>query len=67
MCIEYDGEMYFKEIDNFGGKAKLLAYQRNDQIKNRFCDDNNIFLLRIKYTDFNKIEEILKLYIEEYI
>lgn len=60
ICIEYDGELHFKEIKNFGGKNKLLDYQRNDQIKNDFCSINNIKLLRIKYTDFDKIEEILK-------
>jgi very-short-patch-repair endonuclease len=61
MCIEYDGEMHFKEIENFGGKTKLLDYQRNDKIKNEYCEINNIKLLRIKYTDFDKIDDILKL------
>jgi hypothetical protein len=59
--------MHFKEIENFGGKSKLLDYQRNDQIKDSFCVDNNIGLIRIKYTYFDKIEEILKLHLKEYI
>ena len=67
MCIEYDGEIHFKEIKNFGGKSKLLDYQRNDQIKNSFCENNNIDLLRIKYTYFDKVEKILKLYLKKYI
>lgn len=49
VCIEYDGEMHFKEIERFGGKIKLDYYIKNDNIKNKFCVDNNIRLFRIKY------------------
>jgi len=33
--------------------------QKHDKLKNEFCETNGIKLLRIKYTDYNKIEEIL--------
>lgn len=49
VCIEYDGEMHFKEIERFGGRVKLDYYIKNDNIKNKFCNDNNIKLFRIKY------------------
>lgn len=31
----------------------------NDHIKDKYCLENNIKLLRIPYTDFDKIESIL--------
>lgn len=34
--------------------------QYHDAIKNKYCEDNNIKLLRIPYWDFDNIEEILK-------
>lgn len=49
VCVEYDGEMHFKEIERFGGKVKLDYYKKNDNIKNIFCNTNSIKLFRIKY------------------
>ena len=31
--------------------------QYRDRIKNKYCDDNNIYLIRIPYYDLNKINE----------
>lgn len=59
MCIEYDGELHFKEVDYFGGKEQLNLQQKHDNIKNKYCQENNIKLLRIPYWDFNDIDEIL--------
>jgi hypothetical protein len=42
------------------GKVSVEYIQHNDKIKTKFCEDNNIKLIRIKYTDYDKIEEILK-------
>lgn len=50
-CIEYDGQQHFMEIDFFGGKEGYIKRKRNDSIKNVFCEDNNILLLRIKYNE----------------
>jgi uncharacterized Zn finger protein (UPF0148 family) len=58
ICIEYDGEMHFKEIERFGGKAKLDYHLKNDNIKNNFCINNNIRLFRIKYDQDIDIEMI---------
>lgn len=73
VCIEYDGIQHFKPTD-FAGRGKLWAekmfkqIQINDEIKNKYCEDNNIILLRIKYNEniknvldnfFNK-QEIFK-------
>ena len=61
-CIEFDGPQHFEPID-FAGKGKEWAQQQfektqyHDKIKNKYCEDNNIRLLRIPY--FKNIEEEL--------
>jgi len=54
LCIEFDGEQHFetwrlKEDQN--AKNKLEQIQKNDAIKNKYCQEKNIILYRIKYTD----------------
>lgn len=48
--IEYDGELHYKSIDFFGGEKALLYRQKCDNIKNEFCKNNGIKLIRIPYT-----------------
>jgi len=48
ICIEYDGEQHFQPIY---GIEKLKNLQKNDNIKNIFCKQNNIKLIRIKYDE----------------
>lgn len=57
--IEYDGKQHFEPIDFFGGEDSLQFVQEHDQIKNKYCEDNNIPLLRIPYTEFNNVENIV--------
>jgi len=58
ICIEFDGLQHFKPIEYFGGKKTFNITKNHDNIKNKYCEDNNIKLLRIKYNE--KIEEKLK-------
>ena len=51
MCIEYDGVQHFKPIEYFGGLDNLKYVQKHDKIKTKYCYDNNIILLRIKYSE----------------
>ena len=51
LCIEYDGEQHYKPINYFGGKKEFKNIQIRDQIKNKYCKNNNIKLLRIKYNE----------------
>ena len=51
MCIEFDGEQHFKPKLNFGGMIGFIKIQTNDNIKNEYCNNNNIKLLRIKYNE----------------
>jgi uncharacterized protein with PIN domain len=58
--IEYDGEFHYKKVSQFGGKEKLRKQKHNDQIKNQYCQQNNIPLIRIPYWDFFNVEKILE-------
>lgn len=59
-CIEYDGAQHFKPISTWGGEKYFEDRKRKDEIKNKYCEDNGIKLIRIPYWDFNNIEQILK-------
>ena len=59
LCIEYDGRQHFESIDHFGGKESLKTQKCNDKVKNKFCENNNIDLLRIPYWEYDKIEYIV--------
>jgi len=58
-CIEYDGIQHYESIEYFGGDDKLNKTKINDNIKTNYCIDNNITLIRIPYTKFSSISEIL--------
>jgi hypothetical protein len=47
-------------VKHFGGEKALKQNKIRDEIKNTYCKDNNIHLVRIPYWDFNNIENILK-------
>lgn len=65
ICIEYDGEQHFKPIrfdkHNKRGtpQERFEELKIRDEIKNNFCKDNKIKLIRIPYTEFDNIETIL--------
>lgn len=57
--IEFDGIQHFQPIPNWGGEDAYKVRVHNDSIKNRFCEDNGIKLIRIPYTSQDDIENIL--------
>lgn len=57
ICIEYDGIQHFEAVEYFGGEEGLKNTQLRDTIKNEYCINNNIEILRIKYNE--NIEEII--------
>ena len=63
MCIEYDGEQHFRPSafsgDEKEAQAKFEEDQKRDAIKNKFCKDNEINLVRIPYWEFKNIDSIL--------
>lgn len=58
-CIEVDGEQHFKAINYFGGEENLEVTKFRDEIKNTYCKENNIKLIRLPYFDWNKFYDIL--------
>lgn len=50
ICIEYDGIQHFKPIEYFGGEDAFKKTQKNDNIKNMYCMNKNINLIRLSYT-----------------
>lgn len=61
--VEYDGEQHF-DIQRYSSdydtnKKKYEELKYRDQIKDKYCKDNNIDLLRIPYTQKDDIEKIL--------
>ena len=57
--IEVDGEFHFQEIMNHD----LEGQQRRDRIKDEFCIDKNIPLLRIHYRDIEKIPKLISTFV----
>ena len=53
-CIEYDGIQHFKTNSYFQHNS-LENRKDRDSIKDNFCKENNIKLIRIPYWDYNKI------------
>lgn len=57
-CIEYDGEQHFKEWRvGRHERTSLKNVQYRDSIKTQYCKQHDIGLIRIPYTDFNKINK----------
>lgn len=69
ICIEYDGEQHFAPVrfdkNNSRGtpEERFELVKRRDKIKTDYCNSNGIKLIRIPYTDFDNIEDILNKYI----
>lgn len=59
ICIEYDGEQHFKIKDWFGGLDGFVDRIIRDTIKNEYCKNNGIKLIRIPYLEYENIRNIL--------
>lgn len=54
--IEYDGWQHYVQSDSkWDRDGKFEIRQNSDNLKNQWCIDNNITLIRIPYTHFSKI------------
>ena len=58
-CIEFDGRQHFESIEHWEGDNGLLKIKKNDSIKNEYCKDNDIKLIRIPYYEIDNIEDKL--------
>lgn len=59
-AIEFDGKQHYEPMSFFGGIEAFDRLQINDNIKNEYCEDNYIDLVRIKYDQMDSIELYLK-------
>lgn len=64
LFIEYDGEQHYKPVKFAGQSDKDAEIQfdktkKHDVIKNKYCEDNNINLLRIPYWEKKNIDTII--------
>jgi very-short-patch-repair endonuclease len=50
LIIEFDGEQHHKETIKYG-KESFEKTQRHDVIKNKYCKDNDINIIRLTYDD----------------
>lgn len=55
-CIEYDGIQHFQTL-GWNTQEKLEETQRKDKLKNDYCKNNNINLVRIPYTDLRRMNK----------
>lgn len=61
VCIEFDGKQHFEYSEDFdkGDVTKFEKRQYLDSIKNQYCIDKGIKLIRISYLEISKVKEIL--------
>ena len=68
-CIEFDGIQHFEptKFSSFSTSEQVIKefkiVQHNDRIKNEFCKKEGIPLLRIKYSQIDKVEKMLERFI----
>lgn len=71
IVVEYDGEGHYMPV-NFGGMSdedaeKHFTYiKRHDDMKNKYCEENNIHIIRIPYWEKNNLEKYLMNELKEY-
>jgi hypothetical protein len=58
LLIEFDGEQHFKQYKHFSD-TKFAERQLYDSIKTNYCAKKGIQLLRIPYTEFKNVKQIL--------
>lgn len=49
--VEYDGAQHYKPIEFFGGEEVFKSTIERDKVKNDYCINNNIRMLRIPYSE----------------
>ena len=69
MClIEYNGKQHYSYSGGWNTQEYLKLTQKRDQLKKEYCQKNNIPLIVIPYTDYNKLDvNYLKERIEQFV
>lgn len=60
LCIEYDGKQHFFPIKRYGGEIGFQKTKFRDAIKDEYCLNNKIKLLRIKFNEsiYKKLKKL---------
>jgi hypothetical protein len=58
--VEFDGRQHFIPVEKFGGEDALESTILRDTLKDKYCSDNGIKLIRIPYWEFDDINRILE-------
>ncbi|MCF7910866.1 hypothetical protein K9L16_04295 [Candidatus Pacearchaeota archaeon] len=65
--IEFDGLHHYKPVNKYRRAQKTHKNTKiNDEIKNLFCKENNINLIRISYKDIEYISLLIPYYLFNY-
>lgn len=59
LIIEFDGEQHFVPIAHFGGESAFIKRKENDLLKEKYCLDNSIDLLRIPFYMIESVDYYL--------
>ena len=67
---EYDGQQHYEPVifGDFTYDEAVVKYEelvQRDSIKNNYCEEHNIKILRIPYWEYDNIENILNSYIND--
>lgn len=58
--IEYDGAQHYTSIEWFGGEEGFLTRKVHDYMKDQYCEDHNLKIMRFSYLQKdNEIKQIL--------
>ena len=59
IALEFDGAQHYQTVPLWDSHGSLEDRQRRDAIKTKYCEENDIILLRIPYWEKDNIESIL--------
>lgn len=62
-AVEYDGRQHIEIVEHWGSLEDFIIRAKCDAIKNKYCEDNSISLIRIPHTI--KTQEEIDLYLED--
>lgn len=57
VVIEYQGKQHYEEVESWNNDLTFENRVEHDQRKRKYCSNNNIKMIEIPYTDFEKIDE----------
>ena len=61
VCVEFNGRQHYGVVDNWNDTEDAYAIRKErDNIKQKWCDENDIILINIPYWEKDNIEPILR-------